>query len=131
MKNTLRFAVVMIGLALLASAPILAANNNSLQAHVDEPIVIGDQLFSGGTIQLVQTGIGRDLIALRIDGEQVAIVSMHSHGAKPKGSRPYLVLERDQRGFAHVVGLRYALKECTNQKSADKKFRPLDAPCRE
>lgn len=124
MKNSLRQLVIVIGFAVLACAPVFAANN-CLKAHIDDPIVVGDQLFSGGTVELVQSGVGRDLIALRIDGEQVAIVSLHSSGAKPRGSRPYLVIEHDQRGFAHIVGLRYALKDCSCKRSADSVFRPL------
>ena len=124
MKSFPRTLIILAGLAALACSPV-AAGNNSLRAHLDEPIVVGDQLFSGGMLELVQTGVGRDLLALRIDGEQVAIVAVQTYGNAPAGSRPYLVVEHDQRGFAHVVGMRYALKDSTESRSAERIFRPL------
>ncbi|UCF67261.1 MAG: hypothetical protein JSV80_16025 [Acidobacteriota bacterium] len=96
--------------------PALSFGASSLTAHVGSPIVIGDQLFAGGQIELAPVGRG-ELLAVRIDGRQVALVYRQSQGRRAAGAAPHFVLDKDDRGYYHLVGLRWATDQDATSKA--------------
>jgi hypothetical protein len=107
---------------LMISAP--AAPAATLRAHVSTPIVIGDQLFSGGLVEVVDAP-RFDRVRISIDGVPVAICARHTYGTIPSGATPYLLFERDERGFRHLIGIRFALKESDDPATATRELRPM------
>ncbi len=90
--------------ALLAGAP---SHAGTAKGYVDGPIVVGDQVFPGGTIEVQPVGRG-ELLAIRLDGRQIALAFRDSRGAAPAKGRGSLVLHRDARGLHHIDGLQSA-----------------------
>ncbi len=80
------------------------AEASTLRAHVDGPVVIAGQLFSGGEVEVVSVGSG-DLIAIRVDGRQVALVYRNQVWKRPDGSDARLAFRVDLQGRRHLVGL--------------------------
>lgn len=78
-----------------------AAVAGSTVVHVDGPVVIGGQLFQGGTIE-IKPFSHEGLLAIRLDGRQVAL-AFREPGT---GSGAQLVvLRRDKYGRHYLVGL--------------------------
>ncbi len=89
--------ICMIGAALAGSTVV----------RVEGPIVIGDQVFPGGTLEIKPLS-HEGLYAIRLDGRQVAL-GFREAGA---GSGAQLVvLQRDRRGMHHLVGLQCATSD--------------------
>jgi hypothetical protein len=102
-RNSTSLLMAAAALTLFAASFGMAG---STRAYVDGPIVIGDQVFAGGTVDLVTLGRG-NLVAVRVDGRQVALAFRES-GAWTDASHSDLVLRRDSRGMYHLVGLQTA-----------------------
>lgn len=95
-------AVLALGLAAGAGSSQAAA---SLGAEIAGPVVIGDQLFSGGEVLLRPVGTG-SLVQVLIDGRPVASVFRDGSAGRAPGSSSRLVLRQDARGLTHLVGVR-------------------------
>lgn len=96
-------AVLALGLAAGAGSSQAAA---SLGAEIAGPVVIGDQLFSGGEVLLRPVGTG-SLVQVLIDGRPVASVFRDGSAGRAPGSSSRLVLRQDARGLTHLVGVRH------------------------
>jgi hypothetical protein len=118
-RPVLVLALVLALAALCAPAGLA----KDMKAFVEGPIVVGDQLFSGGVLRLVDTGLGNGLVALSIDGEQVALFNKTFQGPHVHGAHPYLVIETDERGFRHIVGIEYRLRGSDREATAFRRFR--------
>ncbi|GAB4222494.1 MAG: hypothetical protein Kow0062_20170 [Acidobacteriota bacterium] len=94
-------------------------------AHLDGPIVIGDQLFGGGEVRLVDVAAGSPMVAIVIDGRQVALCERQTRGTRPNGSRPALVVEYDSRGFQHIVGIEFRMPGSDDPAVAFRALRPV------
>ena len=94
-------------------------------AHVEGPLVIGDQLFGGGVLQLVDVGAGHRMVAVVIDGRQVALCDRVTRGTPPSGSRPSLLIEFDSRGFQHIVGVQFTRPGSNDPARAIRLLRPV------
>ncbi len=90
--------------ALLAGAP---SHAGTARGYVDGMIVVGGQVFPGGTIEVQAVGRG-ELLAIRLDGRQIALAFRDPRGATLASGRGSLVLHRDARGLHHIEGLRSA-----------------------
>lgn len=99
MKLAARLATLCL---VLACTFVLSAQAATLKADVPGPVVIGDQVFPGGTLQIVDVGQS-GLVAVRLDGRQVALAFRESGTVSRAASR--LVLLVDQRGFYHLSRL--------------------------
>lgn len=98
-------------LSLAAAAMLVAmvpspAQAGTLFAHLDAPFVVGDQLFAGGELQLRPVGGGGGLVALLVDGQQVALLFTEKTGSSPLGSQKFLVFYKDQRGMLYLSGMK-------------------------
>lgn len=124
-KRTVLRGIAAVTLMLATIGGAALAGATSLRTYVTHPVVIGDQLFAGGTVQLVDVGISRDRIGVVIDGVQVAVMSKALDGTRPPGSRPHLVFELDERGFRHLVAIRYTLKESDDPRTAVRELVPI------
>ncbi|MCU0229850.1 MAG: hypothetical protein MUC67_00585 [Acidobacteria bacterium] len=89
----------------LAAAPAATEAAASLGADVTGPVVIGDQLFAGGTVVLRPVGTG-SLVQVLIDGRPVASLFRDGATGRAIGSSSRLVLRADARGLTHLVGVR-------------------------
>jgi hypothetical protein len=98
MKNAARTFTIVFALALALCA---TAEAGTLRVHVQWPIVVGDQVFPAGTLELISNVNG--LVAVRLDGRQIALAFRES-GNAVQLSR--VLLRRDERGFNHLVGVR-------------------------
>jgi hypothetical protein len=97
-----RIAVLSLALVAATGATHAAA---SLGADVTGPVVIGDQLFAGGTVVLRPVGTG-SLVQVLIDGRPVASLFSDGSAGRAIGSSSQLVLRADARGLTHLVGVR-------------------------
>lgn len=95
--------LAMLALAVTAGISALSAAPN-IHADVPGPVVIGDQVFAGGTIELSTVGTGQ-LVAIAIDGRRIGLAFRESLGATGSWSRVSLVLREDGRGLTHLVGV--------------------------
>jgi hypothetical protein len=97
-------------LAALVFATVLCsavAQAGTIRAYIDGPVVIGGQVFSGGSLELTRIGQS-DLVAITLDGQRVALAFRETPGAIPSVGHTHIVLERDARGLHHLVGFRVA-----------------------
>ncbi len=94
-------------------------------AHIEGPLVIGDQLLSGGVVQLVDVGTTTPMVAIVIDGRQVALCDRSTYGVPPTGSRPALVIEYDSRGFRHIVGIQFSYPGSDDPATSFRRLRPV------
>ncbi|RMG45179.1 MAG: hypothetical protein D6718_08195 [Acidobacteria bacterium] len=92
----------LVMLAAFAAAATPAAAASTIVAYVDQPVVVGGQVFSGGEIELVPV-TGSGVMAVRIDGRQVATMFLEPSSG---GGAPALLFRRDARGLLHLVGVR-------------------------
>ena len=86
---------------------ITPADAGTIRAYVDGPVVIGGEVFCGGSIELARLGQSA-LVAIRVNGQQVALAFRDAVGAAPSDNHAHLVLQRDGRGLNHLVGFRVA-----------------------
>ncbi|MFN7964186.1 MAG: hypothetical protein U0V87_00655 [Acidobacteriota bacterium] len=92
----------------LAATPVLATER-TFGAFIDGPLVIGDQVFSGGSLSLVPVGHSSQLTAVRLDGRQVALLFSESPSRRSDIARAAktLVLTKDEHGLYRIIGLTY------------------------
>jgi len=93
----------MLALVLSAGLPSLYAAPN-ICADVPGPVVVGNQVFAGGTIELKTVGTGQ-LVAIVIDGRRIGLAFRESLGGSGSNSHARLVLHEDGRGLTHLVGV--------------------------
>ncbi len=101
-KFTLSLFVVLA--VWFALSPTLAGER-MIEFRVDEPIIIGDQVYAGGEIVLAHLRIS-SLLELRINGQHIGLLQNTGWGRRPHGSKPYLVCTRRSSGFLqmdHIV----------------------------
>jgi len=91
-------------LAALALGGLPAQAAPTIVAYVDQPIVVGNQVFPGGEIEIVPVA-GSGVVAVRTNGEQVATMFLQSLGVRNGGGNVSLVFHRDARGLLRLVGL--------------------------
>ncbi len=95
--------ILILGILILGSVAASAASD--YVGHVDGVIIIGDQLFSGGRIEVSSLGAS-NYVTISIDGRPVAIMDRATSGPWPDNPKPELVLRYDSRGFRHLTSLR-------------------------
>ncbi len=81
------------------------AGEHSITFQVDEPIVIGDQIYMGGEVVLTHLRAS-NLVALRINNRHIGFLQNTGWGLRPAGSKPVLICERGDDGllrFRHVL----------------------------
>jgi hypothetical protein len=99
-------ALTLTALVVLLLAAGTAVADERWHGFVDGPIVIGDQLYQGGEIE-IRTHFRFDAVSIRLDGEPVAVMFHNSDGARARDAKPALVLRFDERGYRHLVALRW------------------------
>lgn len=121
MTRTCRTLLNLCFLALGTAVVPAQASGNTFVTHIDGPLVIGDQLFSGGRLELVTLRPGQ-ITAVRVDGQQVALLFEETvaHRDRTQYGKRFVVLQSDARGYQHLVALGYATKH-----PADRAFQPL------
>jgi hypothetical protein len=122
--TSLRFVLV-----LAAAAAILSVSTGTALADeiytgfVVGVIVIGDQLYKGGDIEM-RTHDSFGLVSIHLAGEPVAVMFWNSERAREQSARPGLVLRYDARGYRHLVGVRWTL--AGDPDSRVRTSRPVD-----
>jgi len=97
------FGTLVLAAALVALAP--AAHATAITAHVDGLFVVGNQVFDGG--EIVIRSVGSGLIAVVVNGRQVALLHRQDFGSRPNSSRPHLVFHIDDQGLPHLAAVRF------------------------
>ncbi len=120
MTRNLKIAAFALACAATLALAMPTALAESYSAHVEGPVVIDGQVFSGGHLELRTVGRGNQLWALLLDGEQVALLFRGTDGWKPAGTRAALVFQVDRRGLAHLAGIEYR-----GAGGAEPLYRPL------
>ncbi len=82
----------------------LSLGASPLVFHVDEPLMIGEQLYVGGEVELRPT-MTANLVAVRVNGEHVGYIERRGWGCAVWGGRASLVLERERPGVLRMTGL--------------------------
>jgi len=107
--------ILVVAVAALALVGTVEAG--TLRAHVDGPFVIGDQLFSGGVLELRVVGQG-SLVQISVDGRPVAIAFRSSLADGMLAANSSIAFRRDTRGYLHMVGLDYAAANTKDTRQA-------------
>ncbi len=101
-RRTVALTFFALAFALLLCAQ--PAQAGSIRAFIDGPIVLGDQIYAGGMLELRAIG-QKSVYAVRLDGRQVAL----AYPSEGTADAPRdLVLQRDARGLFHLVAVRGA-----------------------
>ncbi|MCU0229985.1 MAG: hypothetical protein MUC67_01265 [Acidobacteria bacterium] len=98
-------AIGLLIAATLLIAVVPAARATSISAHIDGLFVVGDQLYDGG--EVIVRSVGSGLIAVLINGRQVALLHRQDFGARPPHSKPYLEFRVDDQGLPHLAAVRF------------------------
>lgn len=107
--TTRRFVLVLAAAATLLSLSMGAAlADETYTGFVDGVVVIGDQLYKGGDIEM-RTHDSFGLVSIHLAGEPVAVMFWNSERAREQSANPGLVLRYDERGYRHLVGVRWTL----------------------
>jgi hypothetical protein len=104
MKTT-RGALGLLFAAVLLISAVPPAHATSISARIDGLFVVGDQVYDGG--EVVIRSVGSGLVAVMIDGRQVALLHRQDFGARPPHSRPYLEFQVDDQGLPHLAAVRF------------------------
>ncbi|GAB4224456.1 MAG: hypothetical protein Kow0062_26280 [Acidobacteriota bacterium] len=121
-----RCTTTRIAAAITVSAALaVQAFAGSLEGRLHGPIVIGDQLFVAERIELVEVGVGTPLIAVVLDGRQVALCERHTKGTPPSGAQAVLVTARDEWGYEHLVGIEFRRRGSDDPATARRLLRPV------
>lgn len=106
MRQTIRSldCLALAALAALILGSLPAQAEPTIVAHVDQPIVVGNQVFPGGEIEIVPV-TGSGVVAVRTNGRQVATMFLQSLGVRNPGRDVSLVFHRDAHGLLRLVGL--------------------------
>lgn len=97
--------ILLVVLAVWFALSPSLAGERMIKFHVDEPIIIGDQVYGGGDIVLAHLRIS-SLLELRINGQHIGLLQNTGWGRRPHGSKPYLICTRRTDGFlqmGHIV----------------------------
>lgn len=100
-RRTVAITLFALVVVLFCAQPVQAG---SIRAFVDGPIVLGDQVYAGGMLELRPIG-QKTVYAVRLDGRQVALAYPSDGTAEAPRD---LVLQRDARGLFHLVAVRGA-----------------------
>lgn len=95
--------LLMAAVLLLCAAP--TAQATAISAQVDGLFVVGDQIYDGG--EVVIRSVGSGLVAVMINGRQVALLHRQDFGARPPHSKPYLEFRVDDQGLPHLAAVRF------------------------
>ncbi len=104
MKTT-RVALGLLIAAVLLISVVPSAHATSISARVEGLFVVGDQIFDGGDVVIRSVGSG--LLAILINGRQVALLHRQDFGARPPHSVPYLEFRIDDQGLPHLAAVRF------------------------
>jgi hypothetical protein len=104
MKTT-RGAMGLLFAAVLLFSAVPHAQATAISAQVEGLFVVGDQVFDGG--EVVIRSVGSGLVAVLINGRQVALLHRQDFGARPPHSRPYLEFRVDDQGLPHLAAVRF------------------------
>ena len=104
MKTT-RGALALLFAAVLLISAVPTAQATSISARVDGLFVVGDQVYDGG--EVVIRSVGSGLVAVMINGRQVALLHRQDFGNRPPHSRPYLEFRVDDQGLPHLAAVRF------------------------
>ncbi|MDQ7006030.1 MAG: hypothetical protein Q9Q40_02235 [Acidobacteriota bacterium] len=96
------WTTTLVTLALLTGAGAVTLAD-TYTAHVDSPVVIGDQLYPGGTVVVQTVGASGQLLAVEIDGRRVALIYHRPFERRVGSGRADVVFQRDERGFFHLA----------------------------
>lgn len=99
-RFAITFAIAFFGVLLSGTS----AQAGAVRGYIDGPVVIGDQIFPGGAVEVQAVGRG-DLLAVSLDGRRVALVFRQMQGQMFISGHGHLVLRRDARGLHHLIGL--------------------------
>ncbi len=102
MTTKTRTAALSIALVLITLGVPALAGTCAARGFVDSPLVIGDQLYSGGELAIYKVG-SSELLAVELDGRRVALMYRSQVERRPGQERPRFVLQRDERGFYHLA----------------------------
>ena len=104
MKTT-RGAMGLLFAAVLLFSAVPTTHATAISAQVEGLFVVGDQVFDGG--EVVIRSVGSGLVAVLINGRQVALLHRQDFGARPPHSRPYLEFRVDDQGLPHLAAVRF------------------------
>ncbi|HHN75648.1 MAG TPA: hypothetical protein ENK10_10495 [Acidobacteria bacterium] len=96
------WTTTLVALALLAGVGT-ATLADTYSAHVNSPVVIGDQLYPGGTVVVRTVGTSGRLLAVEIDGQRVALIYHQPFERRVGFGNADVVFQRDERGFYHLA----------------------------
>ena len=97
--KTARLIVILTALSLLTFGVALAAK--PVRVFIGGPLVVGDQVFSGGELEIIPRFEGR-LFVLKLDGRQIALASPVGEKVRPGK----VLVKVDPSGMWHLLGLR-------------------------
>jgi hypothetical protein len=107
-RNRSTVVLVLAALSVLLLAATAAHAGEYWHGFVDGPLVIGDQLYKGGEIE-IRTHYRYDAVSIRIDDEPVAVMFYKGDGPRNRDAEPALVLRYGERGYPHLVSIRWQL----------------------
>jgi hypothetical protein len=109
-RNRSNVVLVLAALTALLLAATAAQAGESWHGFVDGPLVIGDQLYKGGEIE-IRTHFRYDAVSIRIDDEPVAVMFYKGDGPRNRNAEPALVLRYGERGYPHLVAIRWQIDD--------------------
>lgn len=105
--------LMMLAVAVALATPALAGG---IRAQINEPLIIGDQVFLGGEM-IIQPVSRANLLSVMLDGRQVALLFRHDRGSWTTDSKPLLVFHRHEDGMLRFVGIRFRNLEGTDTRT--------------
>jgi hypothetical protein len=103
--DTTRGALGLLFAAVLLISVAPPTQATSISAQVDGLFVVGDQVYDGG--EVIIRSVGSGLVAIMINGRQVALLHRQDFGARPPHSKPYLEFRVDDQGLPHLAAVRF------------------------
>jgi hypothetical protein len=103
--TTTRGVLGLLLAAVLVMSAVPPAHATSISAQVEGLFVVGDQVYDGG--EVVIRSVGSGLVAVMINGRQVALLHRQDFGARPSHSTPYLEFRVDDQGLPHLAAVRF------------------------
>ena len=100
-KQTLFQIALATTLALCLTATAQAAD---IRTDINAPIMVGGHLFDGGRLELAPAAQD-NLMAVLIDGQQVALVFRHTVDRLPSDVPASFLLRADLDGNQHLLGV--------------------------
>jgi len=103
--DTTRGALGLLFAAVLLISVAPPTQATSISAQVDGLFVVGDQVYDGG--EVIIRSVGSGLVAIMINGRQVALLHRQDFGARPPHSKPYLEFRVVDQGLPHLAAVRF------------------------